>query len=653
MKRFKTSWFAVQLLLWTGLTLAAGQAPRDSAAAKNRLVHNGIIVDFSAAPAGKASTGSKQLMEGEFADVRFKIVDEATGQPLAGNTPGAWMDMAQVIQGQVGAAQKSCKDKISLYLKGVVGIRPMLDLNSYFVVLMNKEASISVVDPLITMAGVTSTFATTPMKQPGADWVKNDNLRRLYITLPKADEIAVIETDNFTVAGYVAAGKNPVRIAQQPDRRYLWVGDDADDAPHGGVTVIDTESLKPAGFVATGAGHHEIAFSADSRRAFVTNRADGTVTVIDVASRRPLETVKTGSTPLSAAYSALSHMLYVSDGKDGTIAVIDGEKFKIVKHIRAKPGLGPLKVTPDGRFALATNVTENLVHVVDTASNERVQDIRINAGPYQIMFSETFAYVRSLGSERVSMIHLGNLGKDRTASVLSFVAGAVAPKAAGDLVIADSMAMAPGEGTVFVVNPADSSTYYYREGMNAPSSGYQVYGSSPRAVTVADRSLKEVAPGVYGGRIKIPVAGTYDVAFMLESPQILHCFSLEAKANPLLPHNLDRATVEFQNWPRTARAGETLRLRFKLFNPMTGAVKSGAKDAEVLYFLAPGSRRTQVAAREVGDGVYEARVKLPLPGAYYLYPAAPSMKIKFGDLPFFTLRALPADTARRTAETRG
>ncbi len=647
MRRLEAAAFAIQLLSCACMALAAEHATREDEGAVQRLVHNGVVVEFSAKPVGAA----KGLMEGAFADVRFKIVDEATGQPVRGNTPGAWMDMAQVNQGPAGSAQKTCKEKISFYLKGLVGIRPMLDLNSYFVVLLNKEASISVVDPLVSLAGVTSTFATTPMKQPGEDWAQDDNTRRLYITLPKANEVAVIETGNFTVTGYVPAGKVPMRIALQPDRRYLWVGNDAADPAQGGVTVIDTASLEQVGFLATGAGHHEIAFSADSRHAFVTNRASGTTTVIDVAGLRKVSDIGTGSTPISLAYSALSRALYVADGKDGTISVIDDEKLAVVKRVKARPGLGPLRITPDGRFALTVNPAENLVHVLDTASNELVQAVRINAQPYQIIFSETFAYVRSLGSERVSMINLSSLGKGKTPTVQSFIAGAVAPREAGDLVMADSMAIAAGEGTVFVVNPADNSTYYYREGMNAPSSGYQVYGSSARAATVADRSLKEVEPGIYAGRIRIPVAGQYDVAFLLESPEILHCFSIEAASNPLLTQSRSRATVEFERWPRTVRAGQTLTLRFKLVNPVTGRAEPGIKDAEVMYFLAPGMRRSQTPAKEVSSGVYEISLRLSQPGAYYIYPAVPSLKLGFGELPFRTLRAEPSGRGKRAERT--
>lgn len=628
----------------------ASAADAPAADGGHRLVRNGVVVQFSARPVDHPA---RDLMEGDLADVRFRISEEASGQPLRGVAPGAWMDMAHVIQGQAGSDQKSCKDKVSLYLKGVVGMRPMLDLNSYFVVLMNNDASISVVDPLVTMGGVTSTFATTLLKRPGADWTRHDNTRRLFVTMPRAGEVAVIETDNFKVAANVAAGKDPMRIALQPDQRYLWVGNNAADAKDSGVTVIDTASLKPVGFVATGAGHHEIAFTADSRYAFVSNRNDGTVTVIDVARRSKLQDIRTGTVPLSLDYSALSRRLYVADGKDGVVTVIDPEKLAVAARVAAKPGLGPLKVTPDGRFALVVNTAENVVHVLDTASNALVQEIPIKAQPYQVTYSKTFAFVRALGSERVSMINLSTLGQGKTATVQSFAAGETPPSQAGNLVIADSVASAANEGTVFVVNPADATTYYYMEGMNAPSSNYRVQGSNPRAVTVVDRSLKEVEPGVYAGRVRMPVAGKYDVAFMLNSPKLLHCFSLQAKANPLAAKTLDPLVVEFDERSRKAAAGGPLGVRFKLVDPGTRRAKAGIKDARVMYYLAPGRGRTEVPVKEIGNGVYEAQVQLGQPGAYYVYVGVPSLDLAYGKLPYFTLVATPPAAAPGPAPKKG
>ena len=124
-----------------------------------------------------------------------------------------------------------------------------------------------------------------------------------------------------------------MRIARQPDGRYLWVGNNAREATESGVTVIDIDKLTVAGFIPTGDGHHEIVFSDDSRTAFVSNRADGSVTVIDINRLKKIKDIETGPLPISMAYAGLSKALYVADGKTGEITVIDGQNFQKTARI--------------------------------------------------------------------------------------------------------------------------------------------------------------------------------------------------------------------------------------------------------------------------------------------------------------------------------
>ncbi|WP_234413602.1 YncE family protein [Ideonella sp. A 288] len=629
---------------------AVPAAQAASGAFTERLVQKGVSIEYSLTPSGTPRT----LTEGDFAEVRFRITDEATGQPVRTSTPGAWMDMAQIIQGR-GAEQKSCKDKVSLYLKGVVGIRPMLDLNSYFVVLMNNDSTLSVVDPVVSMAGATSSFASVMLKSPGADWAPSDRERRLYVSMPRANQVAVIDTDGFKLIDSIDAGQTPVRVVQQPDGRFLWVGNNAKEEAASGVTIIDVQTLKPVGFVATGAGHHEIAFSADSRLAFVSNRNAGTLAVVDVATRKVVKTLSTGTQPISVGYSPLSRSVYVADGKDGSVAVIDTDKLEVGKRIALKAGLGPLRVSPDGRFALLLNPREDLVHVIDLATNEAVQNIEVSGQPFQLMFTKTFAYVRSIHSERVRMINLASLGKGMQPVVQSFAAGGTAPGQGAGTAIADTVATAAGEGTVFVVNPSDGSTYFYMEGMNAPSSNYKVQGSSPRAVTVVDRSLKEVEPGVFEGRVRIPVPGTYDVAFMMQSPQVLHCFSATAAENPALAKARAPLRMEFETTQRQFKVGETAAIRFKMIDGPTNAPKLGMDRLRVMYFQAPGRHRTEVSVKEIGEGVYEASVPLVDAGAWYVYvgmTTEQSATTNYGELPFYSLQAMKATDAKSALSTR-
>ena len=636
-----------------------GTAPSAAAAkadagqtSDNHLVHAGVVIDFQVEPVGAAAKG-KGLMADELAEVRFKLTEEATGKPVRGANPGAWMDMSMVLQGKPADQQKSCKDKVSLYMQGAVGIRPMIDLNSYHVVVMNAEPSISVVDPLVSMGGKTSTLAQINLPAPGADWASSADQKRLYVSAPRAGKVVVIDGESFKVVRQIDAGKDPMRVALQPDGRYLWVGNDAKDKGQGGVTVIDTESEKVVATIPTGRGHHEFAFSADSRHAFVSNRDDGTVSVIDTATLKPAKDIKTGALPISLAYSSQAGAVYVADGKEGTISVIDARTLEARTKIKLKPGLGPLRFEQTGRYGLVVNPTQDTVSVIDASSNELINTIDIKGEPYQISFSKTFAYVRALRSERVSMITLASLGKGNKPAVQSFGAGSEPPRAGGQLAVADAMTSSSTEGTFFVVNPADNTIYYYMEGMNSPSSNYSVKGGSARAVTLLDRSLKEVEPGVYAGKVKLPAPGRYDVAFLMQTPQVLHCFSAEARVNPATPAGGPPLAVEFDEKQRTVRAGETLKLRFKLVDPATRQPKTGVQDARIMYFLAPGRLRREAAVKEVGDGVYEADLTIANAGAYYIHVGVPSMKLGFDRLPYFSLRALDKSAPEQASERKG
>jgi len=635
------------------LSFAAGAPKAENASAPNRYVREGIVIEFSVAAAQEAKSG--ELVEGQFADLRFKLTDEASGQPLRGNNPGAWLDIGSHIQGQPGAEVKSCRDKVALYMRGIVGLRPMLDLNSYYVAVLNRDASISILDPLVSLAKATSTLARIQISRPGADWVKSADGKRIYVSMPFAGQVAVIDADSFKVHSNIDAGRSPTRVFLQPDGRYLWVGNDAKVSDVSGVTIIDTQTLKPVKQLLTGTGHHEIAVSEDNRVAFVTNRDAGTVSLIDVRELKILREVKLGGVPISVGYSTLARAAYVADAKGGSLTVLAGRDFKPAKKIALRAGLGPMRFTPDGRHAFIVNTSEDLVHVIDTSSNELLHDIPVTGQPYQVAFTRAFAYVRSLSDERVAMINLLSLGRGNKPSVQFFAAGAVPPKAAGELPLADTLAPAIGDAAVLVVNPADNTVYYYMEGMNAPMGSYQSYGASARAVTVIDRSLKETEPGVYTSKVRIPVAGRYDVAFLLEQPRLVNCFSLEAKEDPLLAAQRKRIVVEYLVKSREVPLGKAVPVRFTV-RTEGGEPQTGLKDLRVLSFLVPGQHRNETIAREVQPGVYEAPVAIPEHGAYQINVASKQLNKDFKDLANLTVRTarpdVDAEMKRRMKEAK-
>ena len=616
------------LLLFAAIPVLAQEKP-----ASQKFEREGVEVEFTIEPVKEQGKPSSELMEAKEAIVRFKIHDKASKTPLSGVKPAVWL--TQRVEGDTDATQ--CREKIQSFLQGSLRSRPDVDLNTYYVLALNDESNISVIDPLLGF-GSSKLLTLVMLKSPGEDWAQKNSDEKLFVSMPLVNQIAVVDTSTWKVVANIDTGVKPTRVRLQPDERYLWVGNDGEPS---GVTVIDTTTLKVVGQVATGKGHHALEFSSDSRFAFVTNEQDGAVSIIDIQKLAKVKDLKTGPIT-SIAFSKLANALYLANGADGSISVLDIRSQNIATRIQAKPGIKNVYFAPGGRWGFAPNAKENVVHVFDASTNRIAQTISVEKGPDQVTFTDTFAYVRSSGSTEVSMIRLSTLNAET--DVVKFPAGQSAPEeAAADVSVADVMVPAPEGNSVLIANPADGIIYYYAEGMAAPMGSFQNYRRSPRAVMVVDRSLREVTSGVYTTTTKLPKSGIYDVAFLLDSPRVTHCFSAEAKPNPEIAHEKKVAVrIEYLNKDKQLRVGEDYKLRFKLVDTATAKAKSDVNDVRVLTMLSSATWQKRDFARSVGDGVYELDIKVPQTGLYLIFVESRSQGVSFRQLPYLTLQTTAA-----------
>jgi YVTN family beta-propeller protein len=598
------------------------------------LVRDGVSVQFRALPDNTADT----VTEGRYATVEFRISDAETATPIKGIYPAVWLDIAKPWDDPDAESPVSCRDRVETYMQGLIGVRPLVDLNSYFVLVLNQDASISVIDPILGVAGITKLYAQINLLAPGAEWAKTVDEKFLFVSMPSEDQVAVVDLTTFKVKNNIDAGDNPVRVALQPDEKYLWVANGEVGSDTGGVSVIDVATEQKVAYIATGGGHHELAFSHDSRFGYVSNRDEGSIAVIDIEKLEKIETIPVGEQVIGIAYSEKSEALYATDGKSGQISVIDATSRSIRKHIDVKPGVGPVGVTQQGRWLIAANSHADEVYAIDVATNELVHTIPVGRKPYQVAFSRAFVYVRSMGSERVNLIEINHLNNMDRVPVASFAAGADAPGKTKDLGLASAISEAPGEAAVLVVSPSDNTVYYYMEGMNAPMGNFRNYGHRPRAVQVADRTLHEDQGGIYRAKVRIPVAGTYDVAFLMESPSILHCFSMAVERDPAL-HLVTSADIEFIDNRSKVSTGDDITLKFRITNPKTGERITDLKDVHVRYYRAPVFDRRDELAREVGDGVYQLDTKLSKAGLYYFFVSSKSSNLGLEQKHFVSMQA--------------
>jgi len=327
-----------------------------------KMVRDGVAIEFRVTP----DETQDVVMEGKYADVEFRITDAQTGTPVKGIYPAVWLDIAKPWDQPDLENLVTCKDRVQLYMQGLVGVRPLVDLNSYFVLVMNQDNTISVIDPIIGVAGITKLYASINLLAPGAEWAKTLDEKFMFVSMPSKGKIAQVDLTTFKVTANIDAGKNPVRIALQPDEKYLWVANNHGDANLGGVSVIDVTKQEKIRFIATGAGHHELAFSHDSRFAYVSNRDDGSIAVIDTASLETIKTIAVGKQVIGIAYSAKSESLYATDGESGLISIIDMNSHSVKKRIDVKVGVGPVGVSHEGRWMIAANSHEDEVYAADS-----------------------------------------------------------------------------------------------------------------------------------------------------------------------------------------------------------------------------------------------------------------------------------------------
>jgi DNA-binding beta-propeller fold protein YncE len=613
-----------------------GDAPSDP----NRITREGLVVEFRAQ---RADGRPDALVAGDWADLSFRITDEDSGTPITNTYPAAWLDLAEAWEAK-GQRYMGCKDRVATYMRGIVGVLPMIDLNSHFLLVLNKDPSISVIDPTVGITGITNLFAQINLKQPGADWTKTKNEKRLFVTMPKAGEVAGIDAETFKVMATVDAGRQPTRIELQEDERYLWVGNNAPEGGKGGVTVIDRARFERVTFIPTGGGHHEIAFSDGDRYAFVSNRGEGTVSVIDVAELAKVKDLATGPLPISLAFSPLSKALYVADGTKGTVAVVDGASLEIVQQIEVRPGLGPLRISADGRWVVVVNPIDDAAYVIDASTNRLAHTIPMRDQPYQVHFTSAFLYVRMLASADLGLIPVAELGKPANPPITYVPAGQVPPGAVSEVSIADSMVPSVKHDASYILNHGEGSIHYYMEGMVSPMGSYKNRGHEAMAIELIDRSLQEREPGVYVGKARIPVEGNYDVAFLMDAPEFVHCFQLPVAPDPAKVAG-GPPEIEYQVADRWVPVGSSATVRFKLTDPGSGAPRSDVRDATVLYYGADGRGRTTVPVRALGEGLYEADVRIDRMTTYYVYVGSQSAKLDYGDLPFLSLIGTPKPAA--------
>lgn len=592
--------------------------------------------------------GQQGAQVGQPALAEFSLRDSRTGQPLSLGRPKAWMNarLSETVAGE-----RTCTDKIRSLASGQLGSRPDVDLNSYAIATLNHDKTITFINPHVAFAP-TKLEHIISLPGLGTDWLLTKDGRTLYVTLSEEASIAVIDTTTYRLIHTlsVGAGSRPTRLALQPDGRAVWVGLDGTAQ----IAALDPGTHAITKTISVGEGPHTLAFSDDNFYLAVTNGVSNTISLIDLRTATVVANITSEHTPVAVSYGSAAKRFYVGSLNGNSIQVIDPASSKIVAMIATQPGVVALQFDPTGRFAVSVNQLQSAISVIDSATNTIIGSTAVVKDPDQVTFTERYAYVRGIESEKFSLIDLGDLRRGKPAPV-EIQAGQHAPSAAPDqLGIAEMIVPAPEGNTVMVANAPDQTLYFYQEGMMAPMGTFSNYKRMPRGILILDRSLKEVSPGVYRAPVTFPKAGRYDVPLLIDRPRTMHCFqvSVQESVNGASTATGTRPPIvraQFGNTQIQARVPTAIG--FVLIDPTTQQPIVGIRDVQVLLFEPPGIWQQRQHAREVEPGRYAITQSFPHPGEYRVMVQTASRHLRYTDGTAVVQQVVSA-TTRPNQQTR-
>lgn len=209
-----------------------------------------------------------------------------------------------------------------------------------------------------------------------------------YATNSEDNNVMVIDVAQKKVVGEIKTGKFPHGLRMSPDGREIYVANVNDNS----ISVIDITQSKEVTRIPVGKAPVQVGFTPDGRRAYVALRDENSVAVIDTAQRKQIGTVAVGRNPIQVFATPDGRFIYVANqgtetNPDNTVSVIETtNNNSVVATIETGKGAHGVVVSDDGRRAFITNIEDDTVSVIDTATQKVINNLKVGKGPNGITF---------------------------------------------------------------------------------------------------------------------------------------------------------------------------------------------------------------------------------------------------------------------------
>jgi YVTN family beta-propeller protein len=266
----------------------------------------------------------------------------------------------------------------------------------------------------------------------------------MYIAGQTAKQVKVFDLKDKMTVNTILLPNEVTGLAASPEGLKLFVTCSSDQWPAGQVCEVDLSSGRVVAVIAAGHGARAPVITPDGGKLFVCNRYDNDVSVVNTATRSVTARIPVGREPYCAAITpdgktvVVGNLLPADRSIDSmfissVVSFIDATGDKASGSVRLTRGeysIHGIAVSPDGRYAFATNLFspfsllassvvgghggKNMLSIIDLTSKTLVNGVcldRANKGmanPWDVQCSDDGAYlvVSHAGTNELTIINL-------------------------------------------------------------------------------------------------------------------------------------------------------------------------------------------------------------------------------------------------------
>lgn len=259
-----------------------------------------------------------------------------------------------------------------------------------------------------------TTISGLPLNGGPIDLAVNSVTNKLYVAIPEARQIQVIDGFTDQVTQNITIGGEPNAVTLNPYNNRIYVASPETDM----IYVIDGLTNEVTAEIQAGPLVGDIAVDANefggvSSLVFVANQGNSSVSVIDDVKGRVISNVKTeGEAPYGVAIDSMKNRAYVTTNYgveviDYTTSLEERGVFAVRKNTINTDDL-PIAIVVDSNRSRAyiTNGFSNTVSVIDTASERELFNVTVGLFPQSIAFdpSNKKLYVSNTGNSSFSIV---------------------------------------------------------------------------------------------------------------------------------------------------------------------------------------------------------------------------------------------------------